>query len=118
MQSQWSFVAMHLTSHIALNQYTIPGVWNELKSDCMIGKDAMSIFSRLFGSKADGGHEPPSMPWDQRPSILEFVRSKVARDKPGMTEDGYTLPDEERIGTGSKIRWAAGASVQWTHGVL
>ena len=26
-----------------------------------------------------------------------------------MTEDGYTLPDEERVNAGSKIRWAAGA---------
>jgi len=69
----------------------------------------MSFLSRLFGSKDDDGHEPPSMPWDQRPSILEFVRSHIGTDKPGMTEGGYTLPDEERIGQGSRIRWAAGA---------
>jgi hypothetical protein len=70
----------------------------------------MSFLRRLFGRKGDeGGHEPPSMPWDRRPSILEFVRSHIAADKPGMAEDGYTLPDEERISQGSKIRWAAGA---------
>jgi hypothetical protein len=70
----------------------------------------MSFLRRLFGNKGDeGGHEPPSMPWDRRPSILEFVRSHIAADKPGMAEDGYTLPDEERISQGSKIRWAAGA---------
>ena len=63
----------------------------------------MNILRRLFGGK------PPSMPWDRRPSILEFVRSHVAAGKPGMSEDGYTLPDEERIAHGSKIRWAAGA---------
>jgi hypothetical protein len=65
----------------------------------------MSSLSREDNS----GHEPPSMPWDQRPSILEFVRSHVAKDKPGMTEDGYTLSDEERACKGSKFRWAAGA---------
>ncbi len=70
----------------------------------------MSFLRRLFGGKGDdGGHEPPSMPCDQGPSILEFVRSHIAPDKAGMAEDGYTLPDEERIAQGSKIRWAAGA---------
>jgi hypothetical protein len=49
------------------------------------------------------------MPWDQHPSILEFVRSHIDPGKPGVSEDGYTLPDEERIATGSKFRWAAGA---------
>jgi hypothetical protein len=70
----------------------------------------MNFLSRLFGGKSDeSGHGPPSMPWDRRPSILEFIRSYIATDKPGMTDDGYTLPDEERIAQGSKIRWAAGA---------
>jgi hypothetical protein len=70
----------------------------------------MSFLSRLFGSKDDdGSHEPPSMPWDQRRSILEFMRSHTAAEKPGLTEGGYNLPDDERIGAGSKIRWAAGA---------
>jgi hypothetical protein len=49
------------------------------------------------------------MPWDRGPSILEFVRSHIAAGKPGVIEEGYTLPDEERIAQGSKIRWAAGA---------
>lgn len=70
----------------------------------------MSFFKRLLGGKDDGGgHEPPTMPWDQRPSILEFVRSHIARGKPWMTEDGDTLPDEDRLAQGSQIRWAAGA---------
>src|SRR5262245_22547512 len=70
----------------------------------------MSFLRRLFGSEGDdGGHEPLSMPWDRHPSILEFVRSHTAASKPGMSEDGYTLPDEEGISQGSKIRWAAGA---------
>lgn len=70
----------------------------------------MSFLSRLFGGKSDdSGPEPPFMPWDQRPSILEFIRSHIPTDKPGMTDDGYTLPDEERISEGSKIRWAPGA---------
>ncbi len=49
------------------------------------------------------------MPWDQHPSILEFVRSQIFPDKPRLTENAYTLPDEERIAQGSKIRWAPGA---------
>ena len=69
----------------------------------------MNIFRRLFGGKSEGNEGPPSMPWDRRPSILEFVRSHVTEGKPGLSEDGYTLPDEEPISQGSKIRWAAGA---------
>src|SRR5262249_6930277 len=70
----------------------------------------MSFLSRLFGGKGDeAGHVSLSMPWDQRPSILEFIRSHIATDKPGMTDDGYTLPDEKRVNAGLKIRWAAGA---------
>src|SRR3954454_17416245 len=70
----------------------------------------MIFLSRLFGGKGDeDGPEPPSMPRDRHPSILEFVWSHVTAGKPGMAEGGYTLPDEERIGQGSKIRWAAGA---------
>src|SRR3954469_11631305 len=70
----------------------------------------MSWLSRRFGGKGDEeGHEPPSMPWDRRPSILEFVHSHVAPGGPGMAEGGDTLPDGDRIGQGSKIRWAAGA---------
>jgi hypothetical protein len=49
------------------------------------------------------------MPWDRRPSILEFVQSNTTVDDLGMAEGGHTLPDEERIGQGSKIRWAPGA---------
>src|SRR4051794_7673091 len=74
------------------------------------GKSDMSFVRLLFGDKGDeDGHEPQSMPWDRRPSILEFVRSHIATDGPGMAEGGDTLPDEDRIGQGSKIRWAAGA---------
>lgn len=70
----------------------------------------MRWMSRLFGGKDDENTpEPPSMPWDRGPSILEHVRSHVAADGPGLSEGGDTLPDEERIAEGSKIRWAAGA---------
>src|SRR4051812_29052383 len=70
----------------------------------------MSFLRRLFGREADdGGDQPPTMPWDHGPSILEFVRSHVAEGKPGLSGDGYTLPDEDRINQGSKRRWAAGA---------
>ena len=70
----------------------------------------MSFLRRLFGGKADdGGDEPPTMQWDHGPSILEFVRTHVAEGKPGLSEDGYMLPDEDRLNHGSKLRWAAGA---------
>ena len=70
----------------------------------------MSFFGRLFGKKGDDAtNAPPSMPWDQRPSILEFVRTHIATGKPGVTEYGYTLPDEERVCQGSEISWAPGA---------
>jgi len=70
----------------------------------------MSLSSRPFGSEDDENrHELPAMPWDQRPSILEFVSSHIAKDKPGMTEDGYTLPDNERVFKRSKIRCVPGA---------
>jgi hypothetical protein len=49
------------------------------------------------------------MPWDREPSILVFVRSHVVAGRPGLTEEGDTLPDEERINRGSNLRWAAGA---------
>src|SRR5215831_4365267 len=71
---------------------------------------AMSPLSRPLGSEDDKkGHELPAMPWDQRPSILEFVSFHIAEDKPGMTEDGYKLPDDERVFKHLKIRWAPGA---------
>jgi len=50
-----------------------------------------------------------SMQWDCHPSILEFIQAHIIHDKPGVTEDGYTLPDDEQVSKGSKIRWAAGA---------
>ncbi len=67
----------------------------------------MGFFSRLFETGKRG--EPPAMPWDQRPSIYDHIRSHVPADGPGLTEGGETLPDEERVNAGSKIRWAAGA---------
>jgi hypothetical protein len=67
----------------------------------------MAFWTRLFGGKEPD--EPPSKPWDRRPSILEFVRTHICGDKPGMAEDGYTLPDDERANAGSKIRWGMGS---------
>src|SRR5579875_1945882 len=70
----------------------------------------MKLLSRLFGGKGDeDSPQPTSMPWDGRPSIVEFVRTHIDTDRPGVAEGGYTLPAEDRIGQGSKIRWAAGA---------
>jgi hypothetical protein len=70
----------------------------------------MKFLTRLFGGKGgDDGNDPPSMPWDRRPSILEFISSHVPTDGPGLAEGGYTLPDDEQVGRGSKLRWTAGA---------
>lgn len=70
----------------------------------------MGWLGRLFSGKGDEDrHGPPSMPWDRHPSILEHVRSHVDTDRPGLAEGGYTLPDEDRVAQGSKVRWAAGA---------
>ncbi len=70
----------------------------------------MKFLSRLFGGKGDDtGHEPPSMPWDRRSSILEFVRSHIPTDGPGVDEGGFTLPDDERVNAGSKLRWGMGS---------
>jgi hypothetical protein len=69
----------------------------------------MKFLSRLFGGKGDdASHEPP-MPWDRRPSILEFVRSHIPTDGPGVDKGGYTLPDDERVNAGSKLRWGMGS---------
>ncbi|REK10767.1 MAG: limonene hydroxylase [Planctomycetota bacterium] len=68
----------------------------------------MGLLRRFFGR--DGGDgEPTVMPWDEGPSILEFIRSHVVPGEPGVSDDGYHLPDEERVNAGSPIRWAAGA---------
>lgn len=71
----------------------------------------MSFFNKLFGDGAGGGDasEPPSMPWDQHPSIYEHILSHTDPDQPGLLKGGETLPDEARVSDGSQIRWAAGA---------
>lgn len=69
----------------------------------------MGIFDKLFGNKPSGDDHPVAMPWDQRPSIYDHVRSHVDPTTSGLIEGGETLPDEERINDGSQIRWAAGA---------
>ncbi|MCB9871484.1 MAG: hypothetical protein H6837_16630 [Planctomycetes bacterium] len=69
----------------------------------------MSIIKKLFGRGDEPADDPPSMPWDQRPSIYDHIRAHVDEAKPGLTDGGDTLPDEARIASGSRIRWAAGA---------
>lgn len=69
----------------------------------------MGILDKVFGRGGGGDEEPTSMPWDQRPSILEHISSHVDPIKSGLTEGGEKLPDDERINAGSKVRWAAGA---------
>jgi hypothetical protein len=43
----------------------------------------MSLARRPFGG-ADG-HEPPAMPWDRKPSIFEFIRSRIAAGLPAAS---------------------------------
>jgi hypothetical protein len=75
-----------------------------------LDKIEMKFIRGLFGRKSDEGDPAPlSMPWDQRPSILDFIRSQVAPKKPGASDGGHELPDEERIRQGSQVFWAAGA---------
>lgn len=69
----------------------------------------MSLFNKLFGKGGDEVVEPPSMPWDQRPSIYEHICSHTDPDQPGLSVGGESLPDESRVNEGSQIRWAAGA---------
>lgn len=54
----------------------------------------MSFFSKLFGKGGDEASEPPSMPWDQRPSIYDHIRSHTNPEQLGLSEGGETLPDE------------------------
>ncbi len=73
---------------------------------------AMKFLSRLFGGKGDDtGHEPPSMPWDRRPSILEFVCSHIPTGGPGVDEGGYTPP---MMNVSTPGRSSAGGWDRWT----
>ena len=69
----------------------------------------MGIFDKMFGSKENDDDQPDSMPWDERPSIYDHVRSHIDPSVSGLSEGGETLPDDERVNAGSRIRWAAGA---------
>lgn len=64
----------------------------------------MGFFGKVFGKGGNEHGESLSMPWDQRPSIYEHIRSHVPADGPGLTEGGETLPDEQRINEGNWIR--------------
>ncbi len=68
----------------------------------------MKSFRNLFGRDGGAG-DPPAMPWDQHPSIYEHIRAHTVPDRPGLTEGGERLPDEERVNEGGQIRWAPGA---------
>lgn len=69
----------------------------------------MGIFNKKNTIKPGDDDQPPTMPWDERPSIYEHVRAHIGQAACGLTEGGETLPDEERVNAGSQIRWAAGA---------
>lgn len=70
----------------------------------------MGFFNQLFGKKDyDSDDEPDTMPWDASPSIYQHICAHILPDEPGLTADGYELPDESRISETSELRWAAGA---------
>jgi hypothetical protein len=69
----------------------------------------MSFFKQLFGRNDEPNDAPPSMPWDQHPSVFDHIKAHVVDGKHGLAQGGDTLPDEERVAAGSSIRWAAGA---------
>jgi hypothetical protein len=49
------------------------------------------------------------MPWDQHPSIFEFISSRAVPERPAMSLAAFDLPDEERIRQGKEIQSTAGA---------
>jgi hypothetical protein len=71
----------------------------------------MGIFDRLFGGqkREDEVEQPQVFPWDRLPSIYEHIQAHIEPGKNGLPPSGEELLDEERIGSTSKIRWAAGA---------
>jgi hypothetical protein len=70
----------------------------------------MSWFSSVFGSNAWETGEVPR-PWaEDRPSIHGFIEAHLNPDGPGLTAAAETLPDEENLFAGQKVRWAAGAT--------
>ena len=70
----------------------------------------MGMFDWLFGrTREEPGEVPQRFPWDSHPSIYEHIKAHIRSGQTGLAEGGQTLPDEERIGANSQIRWAAGA---------
>ncbi|PQO45468.1 limonene hydroxylase [Blastopirellula marina] len=70
----------------------------------------MSFFDRLFGRKpTDPDQIPDEMPWDRHPSIYEHVAAHVNSDQPGLSADGYELPDESRVNAEGTVGFAIGA---------
>ncbi len=68
----------------------------------------MGLFSWLSGRSGKGGDEPASHPWDEKPSIYDHIQSHIAPDQPGLLEGGNTLPNDERIAQGGRLRWIPG----------
>jgi hypothetical protein len=66
----------------------------------------MTSLTRLIGGDRGG---QPSMPWDEGPSILDFILSHISPDEPGLTAGGYDIPDRNRVDAKLKIPFAPGA---------
>ncbi|MEW4452173.1 hypothetical protein AB1L30_05750 [Bremerella sp. JC817] len=50
-----------------------------------------------------------TMPWDQHPSIYEHICQHIPAEGPGLNQEGYELPDHEKVNAGKAIRFAPGA---------
>lgn len=65
----------------------------------------MRLFGQPFGgADQDDGDQPPTMPWDQKPSIDDHARSRLDSNEI-LTDDGTTLPDDERTDEGARASY-------------
>jgi hypothetical protein len=70
----------------------------------------MNLFRKFFKPPTkEINDEPPTMPWDRRPSILQFIRSHIDGDKSGLSDGGELLPDEIRFHKDFSPGWKPGA---------
>ena len=70
----------------------------------------MGVFEWLFGrTREQPGEVFQQFPWDRHPSIYEHIKAHIRTNQKGLAEGGQTLPDDEQIAAGSRVRWVAGA---------
>ncbi|MEP7011140.1 MAG: hypothetical protein ABJC13_12520 [Acidobacteriota bacterium] len=68
----------------------------------------MALISRLLG-RTGWSLEGVSLPWaNGEVSIYEHVQAHLVPGRPGLSEGGEALPDEERRSRSGGLRWVAG----------